>query len=316
MATASAAALAPGNLAVVTGAASGIGLAAARAFAERGMRVALVDIAGDALDAAWRRGDDLTVRERGETAVAVAVAKASTTRVGLDVATRACDLMGARATTRREAYDRYWRNLRVHTLHDPVDYKLRERLMDELKARFPGLEIESCSSGGARVDLGVLERTDRVWVSDCIDPLDRQQMNRWTMQLLPPELLGSHIASGRSHVTGRRHDLAFRAGTAVFGHLGIEWDLTEATAAELTPSSRKRASLRSSPDRYPVMSPCTECTCAPETRCSASVTSMTPSSTSWAAMTNAAAAVRLPTRVCSIQSLFFSMVNSMSQRSL
>jgi alkylation response protein AidB-like acyl-CoA dehydrogenase len=87
---------------------------------------ALTERAGDALDAAWRRGDDLTPRERGETAVAIAVAKASTTRVGLDVATRAFDLMGARATTRRAAYDRYWRNLRVHTLHDPVDYKLRE----------------------------------------------------------------------------------------------------------------------------------------------------------------------------------------------
>ena len=58
-------------------------------------------------------------------------------------------------------------------------------------------------------------------------------MLRWTTQLVPPEYLGSHIASGRSHVTGRRHDLAFRAGTAVFGHLGIEWDLTSATAAEL-----------------------------------------------------------------------------------
>ena len=106
------------------------------------------------------------------------------------------------------------------------------RLMDELKARFPGLEIESCSSGGARVDLGVLERTDRVWVSDCIDPLDRQQMMRWTEQLLPPELLGAHVASGRNHITGRRHDLAFRAGTAVFGHFGIEWDLAEATDDE------------------------------------------------------------------------------------
>ena len=58
-------------------------------------------------------------------------------------------------------------------------------------------------------------------------------MLRWTAQLLPPEYLGSHIASGRSHVTGRRHDLAFRAGTAVFGHLGIEWDLTSATDREL-----------------------------------------------------------------------------------
>ena len=87
---------------------------------------ALTDRAGDALDAAWRRGDELTTRERGETAVAIATAKASTTRVGLDVATRAFDLMGARATTRKAAFDRYWRNLRVHTLHDPVDYKLRE----------------------------------------------------------------------------------------------------------------------------------------------------------------------------------------------
>ncbi len=107
------------------------------------------------------------------------------------------------------------------------------RLVDELKAAHPGLEIESCSSGGARVDLGVLERTDRVWVSDCIDPLERQHMMRWTAQLVPPEFLGSHIASGRSHTTGRVHDLSFRAGTAVFGHLGIEWDLTQASPEEL-----------------------------------------------------------------------------------
>jgi alpha-galactosidase len=107
------------------------------------------------------------------------------------------------------------------------------RLLDEIRAAHPGLEIESCSSGGARVDLGVLERTDRIWVSDNIDPHDRQTMLRWTAQLVPPEYLGSHIASGRSHTTGRRHDLAFRAGTAVFGHLGVEWDLAEASAAEL-----------------------------------------------------------------------------------
>jgi alpha-galactosidase len=106
------------------------------------------------------------------------------------------------------------------------------RLMDELKRRFPGLEIESCSSGGGRVDLGVIERTDRVWVSDCIDPLDRQQMNRWTMQLLPAELLGSHVAAGVNHTTGRKHELSFRAGTALFGHFGIEWDLATATEQE------------------------------------------------------------------------------------
>jgi alpha-galactosidase len=107
------------------------------------------------------------------------------------------------------------------------------RLLDELRDAYPSLEIESCSSGGARIDLEVLERTDRVWVSDNIDPHERQHMLRWTAQLVPPEFMGSHIASGRSQTTGRVHQLAFRGATAVFGHLGIEWDLTEATDDEL-----------------------------------------------------------------------------------
>ena len=107
------------------------------------------------------------------------------------------------------------------------------RLLDEIKSAYPHLEIESCSSGGGRVDLGVLERTDRVWVSDCIDPLERQQMQRWTAQLIPLELMGSHIASGQSHTTGRIHSLSFRAATAVFGHLGIEWNLAGASRDEL-----------------------------------------------------------------------------------
>jgi alpha-galactosidase len=106
------------------------------------------------------------------------------------------------------------------------------RMLAEIRHRHPDLEIESCSAGGGRVDLGILELTDRVWVSDCIDPLERQHAQRWAGQLLPPELLGSHVASERSHTTGRRHDLAFRAATAVFGHFGIEWNLLAATAAE------------------------------------------------------------------------------------
>ncbi|MGJ9425500.1 alpha-galactosidase [Nesterenkonia halotolerans] len=106
------------------------------------------------------------------------------------------------------------------------------RLMAELKEKHPGLEIESCSSGGARVDLGVLEHADRIWASDNIDPFERQQIHRWTQQLIPPELMGSHIASSVSHSTGRTHALHFRAGTAIWGHLGIEWDLTQAGEAD------------------------------------------------------------------------------------
>ncbi len=107
------------------------------------------------------------------------------------------------------------------------------RLLDALRARHPGLEIESCSSGGARIDLGVLERTDRVWTSDTNDPLDRQQIQRWTSLLLPLELMGAHVGPGRTHVTGRVTDLGIRCATALFGHAGIEADLTEFDAAEL-----------------------------------------------------------------------------------
>ncbi|WP_324651541.1 alpha-galactosidase [Georgenia sp. H159] len=107
------------------------------------------------------------------------------------------------------------------------------RLLDEVRAAHPGLEIESCAGGGGRVDLGILERTDRVWASDCIDPLERQLIEAGTRLLLPPELIGSHIASPVSHTTGRAHTLDFRAGTAFFSHLGIEWDLTAAEPADL-----------------------------------------------------------------------------------
>ncbi|MFD7656073.1 alpha-galactosidase [Actinosynnema sp. NPDC059797] len=107
------------------------------------------------------------------------------------------------------------------------------RLLDELRRRHPGVEVESCSSGGGRVDLEVLERTDRVWVSDCIDALERQSMQRWTNALIPLELMGTHVGSGTSHTTHRRHPVDFRAGTALFGHFGIEWDLTAASPEDL-----------------------------------------------------------------------------------
>jgi len=117
------------------------------------------------------------------------------------------------------------------------------RLIDKLKAAHPGLEIESCASGGGRIDLGILEHTDRVWVSDTNDALERQRMQRWTGQVLPPELMGSHIGPHRAHTSGRTHDLTFRAISALFCHAGLEWDITTTTAAE-------RDALRSWADFY------------------------------------------------------------------
>ena len=106
------------------------------------------------------------------------------------------------------------------------------RLFDALKAAHPHVEIESCSSGGARVDLGILQRTDRVWASDCNDALERQTIQRWTQAVLPPELVGAHVGPTHSHTTGRVHDISFRAATALFGHFGMEWDIRQASEAE------------------------------------------------------------------------------------
>jgi alpha-galactosidase len=107
------------------------------------------------------------------------------------------------------------------------------RMLDELRSRHPLVEIESCSSGGARVDHEILRRTQRVWASDCNDPLERQTIQRGMSMLIPPELMGAHVGDRRSHTTGRQHDLGFRAATAMFGHLGIESNLLALTDDEL-----------------------------------------------------------------------------------
>ncbi|MGZ4629617.1 alpha-galactosidase [Oryzihumus sp.] len=105
-------------------------------------------------------------------------------------------------------------------------------VLDELRRRHPRLEVESCASGGARVDLGVLARTDRVWTSDCNDALERARIQRWTGLLVPPERMGSHIGPPRAHTTHRHLDLSFRALVALQGHAGLEWDLTTCDAQE------------------------------------------------------------------------------------
>ncbi len=107
------------------------------------------------------------------------------------------------------------------------------RLLDELRSRHPGLEIESCASGGARVDLGILDRTDRLWTSDCIDPIERLDTQAYTNLLVPYELMGAHVGAAESHSTHRTTRLDLQAGVALFCHFGIEWDLTALDDASL-----------------------------------------------------------------------------------
>jgi len=107
------------------------------------------------------------------------------------------------------------------------------RLFAELKVRHPKLEIESCASGGARIDLGVIDYVDRFWTSDNNDALERQMIQRWTGIAIPPELCGTHIGPRPGNQTKRVTDVSFRAITALFGHAGIEWDITGANPDEL-----------------------------------------------------------------------------------
>ncbi|CAN5393638.1 acyl-CoA dehydrogenase family protein [soil metagenome] len=88
--------------------------------------VVLADAAAEALQDAWDEGHSLTAAQRGQVAIEVAEAKVLAHRAGLDTATEMFDLTGARSTSARYGYDRFWRNVRVHTLHDPVEYKLRD----------------------------------------------------------------------------------------------------------------------------------------------------------------------------------------------
>lgn len=106
------------------------------------------------------------------------------------------------------------------------------RLMDELRSRHPGLEIETCASGGGRVDLGMLQRTDRVWASDSTDAHERIGIQRWTSLLVPYEMLGAHVSAPVAPTSDRALPLDFRCAVALFGHLGIEWDVTAATPDE------------------------------------------------------------------------------------
>jgi alpha-galactosidase len=78
----------------------------------------------------------------------------------------------------------------------------------------------------------MLERVERVWTSDMTDALARQSIQRWTGQLVPPEYLGAHVSAPFSHQSGRYVPLSLRCATALFGHFGIEWDITQATADE------------------------------------------------------------------------------------
>ncbi|MXN66901.1 alpha-galactosidase [Stappia sp. GBMRC 2046] len=106
-------------------------------------------------------------------------------------------------------------------------------LLGRLRTAHPGVEIESCASGGGRIDFGILKHTERFWLSDNNDTHDRWPMHREASLFFPPELFGFHVGPSPSHTSGRKLDMAFRAwSAAVGGHMGLELDVRKLTADE------------------------------------------------------------------------------------
>lgn len=99
--------------------------------------VALSDAAGQAVQRAFDRGTALTAQERAEAAVIAYQSKVHSTEVALEITARIFELTGARSSARKLGLDRFWRNVRVHSLHDPVHYKVLEVGDFALNGRFP-----------------------------------------------------------------------------------------------------------------------------------------------------------------------------------
>ncbi|MDL2408999.1 acyl-CoA dehydrogenase family protein [Rhizobium calliandrae] len=104
---------------------------------------ALADAAAAAVQSGLARGHGVSARERGEAAAEAYAAKVHATQVSLDITSRVFELTGARSTAEKYRFDRYWRNVRTHTLHDPVFYKAKEVGQFVLNDRIPEVSLYS-----------------------------------------------------------------------------------------------------------------------------------------------------------------------------
>lgn len=106
-------------------------------------------------------------------------------------------------------------------------------IIDRLRAKHPKLEIESCSGGGGRVDLGILARTDVVWASDNTEAFDRLRIQEGFTQAYTPQVMSSWVTDV-PNMNGRSVPLKFRFLVAMQGALGIGANLNEWKDDEFT----------------------------------------------------------------------------------
>lgn len=95
-------------------------------------------------------------------------------------------------------------------------------LLAELRARHPGIDLQACSSGGARMDYGFLKYADEFWTSDDTDARERVFIQWGASQFFPACAMASHVTASPNHQTHRETPLKFRFDVAMSGRFGFE----------------------------------------------------------------------------------------------
>ncbi|XZJ10417.1 alpha-galactosidase [Clostridium perfringens] len=99
------------------------------------------------------------------------------------------------------------------------------KLYDKLTTRFPNILFESCSSGGARFDPGMLYYAPQTWTSDNTDAMERIKIQYGSSLVYPLISMGSHVSESPNQQVFRETALETRANVAYFGNLGYELDV-------------------------------------------------------------------------------------------
>lgn len=111
-------------------------------------------------------------------------------------------------------------------------------VMKRIRAKYPDVAIQLCSSGGARVNYGLLPWFDEVWVSDNTDAMQRVFIQWGDSHFYPAIAQASHVSASPNHQTGRRLPLKFRFDVAMSGRLGMEIQPKNMNEQELEFSKR------------------------------------------------------------------------------
>ena len=111
-------------------------------------------------------------------------------------------------------------------------------ILAELRRRHPGVEIESCSGGGGRVDLGILGHTDEVWPSDNTDPSDRLSIQDGFSYAYAPAVMMAWVTDSPNWVNNRRTSLDYRFLSSMQGSLGIGANLLDWNAQDFATAKK------------------------------------------------------------------------------